>query len=71
MSIYTKETLECMKANAERLARKNWKGEVAGPRTFVKPGTYTAEDLKRSWRTTIWDSVPSLMGGQRHYRVSE
>jgi hypothetical protein len=71
MSTYTMDTLEKMRANAERIARKTWQGEVAGPRTFVKPGVYSAEELKRSWRSTIWDDVPSLMGGQRHYRVSE
>jgi hypothetical protein len=71
MSTYTMDTLQSMQANAERIARKTWQGEVAGPRTFVKPGVYSAEELKRSWRSTIWDEVPSLMGGQRHYRVSE
>jgi hypothetical protein len=71
MSTYTRETLECMKANAERVARKTWQGEVAGPRNFVRPGVYSAEELKRSWRKTMWDDVPSLMAGQRHYRVSE
>jgi hypothetical protein len=60
-----------MKANAERVARKTWQGEVAGPRNFVRPGVYSAEELKRSWRKTMWDDVPSLMAGQRHYRVSE
>jgi hypothetical protein len=71
MSIYTTETIKTMKANAERVARKTWQGEVAGPRNFVKPGIYSAEDLKRSWRKTMWDDVPSLMAGERYSRVSK
>lgn len=65
MSTYTHNTLESMKANAERIARRTWQGEVAGPRLFVKTTEYTAEELRRNWRPTIWDTVPSLMAGKR------
>lgn len=58
-------TLEAdMKKEAERIRAKAWKGEPAGPRNFVKPGVYTGAEL-RNRRVTIWDSVPSLMAGQR------
>lgn len=71
MSDYTDDTLKAMKANAERIARKTWEGQVAGPRNFVKPGIYTGEELRRSWRRTIWDDVPSLMAETRYHRVSK
>jgi len=60
----TTATEEEMKKNAERQKARAWVGEVAGPRTFTKPGIYTGAEL-RNRRETIWDAVPSLMGGQR------
>ena len=57
-----------MKKNAERQKAKEYKGSMAEPRTFVKPGTYTGEELRRRWRETMWDGVPSLMANQRIYR---
>jgi len=71
MTTYTAETIQTMKANAERIARKTWQGEVAGPRSFTKPGTYTGEEMRRQWRKTMWDDVPSLMADKRHHRVSK
>jgi hypothetical protein len=55
---------EDMRKMAERQKAKAWVGEPAGPRTFVKPGVYTGAEL-RNRRETIWDTVPSVMGGQR------
>lgn len=60
-----------LKKNVERQRAKEYKGSMAEPRTFVKTGTYTGTELKRRWRATMWDSVPSLMANQRYYRVSE
>ena len=54
----------------ERNRIKAWKGEVAGPRNFIKPGIYTGEEMRRNWRPTIWDSLPSVMGGQKIERKS-
>ncbi len=65
----TVATEEEMKKNAERQLAKEYKGSMAEPRTFVKPGTYTGAELKRRWRATMWDSVPSVMANQRIYRV--
>lgn len=59
-------TLEAdMLREAARLRAREWQGEPAGPRVFVKSGAYTAAELRRNWRPTIWDTVPSLMSGQR------
>lgn len=58
-------TLNDMRKNAERIAQKTWQGQVAGPRVFQKHTTYTAEELRRNWRATIWDTIPSLMAGKR------
>lgn len=68
---FTVATEEEMKKNLARQRAKQFKGSIAEPRTFVKPGTYSGEELKRRWRTTMWDDVPSMMAGQRHYRVSK
>lgn len=57
-----------MRKNAERVAIKSYKGEVATARTFVKPGVYTASELQTRWRKTIWDTVPSLMAGERRVK---
>lgn len=54
-----------MLREAARSRAREWQGEPAGPRLFVKAGVYTAAELKRNWRPTIWDTVPSLMSGQR------
>lgn len=58
-----------LKKNVERQRAKEYKGSMAEPRTFVKPGTYTGAELKRRWRATMWDNVPSVMANQRIYRV--
>lgn len=63
-------TEEQLRKNAERVARKQWQGQVATPRTFIKTGTYTGAELQTRWRKTIWDDVPSLMGGQRRFKCS-
>lgn len=72
MSTYNlPETLERdMHKIAERQRIKEYQGEVATPRTFVKPGTYDATELRARWRKTIWDDVPSLMAGERHFKCS-
>jgi hypothetical protein len=56
---------EEMRKQSERVARQQWQGEVAGPRVFQRPGTYSAAELRHNWRSTIWDTVPSLMAGVR------
>ncbi len=58
-----------LQKNVERQRAKEYKGSMAEPRTFVKPGTYTGAELKRRWRATMWDNVPSVMANQRIYRV--
>lgn len=70
MSTYNlPKTLERdMRKDAERARIRSYQGEVATARTFTKPGVYTGAELQTRWRKTIWDDVPSLMGGQRHYR---
>lgn len=65
MSTYTMETEKQMKASADRLRALEWQGEVATPRVFIKQGEYTAAELRSRWRHTIWDTVPSVMSGQR------
>ncbi len=67
MNTYTlPTTLEAdMQREAARQRVRDWQGEVATPRAFVKQGQYTGAELKRNWRRTIWDTVPSLMSGQR------
>lgn len=65
MTKLSEETLIKMKYNAQRMRAKESKGSMAEPRTFVKPGVYTGTELKRRWRSTIWDDVPSLMASQR------
>lgn len=70
MSTYSlPETLERdMRKDAERQRIRSYQGEVATPRTFQKAGIYTAAELKTRWRKTIWDDVPSLMGGERRIK---
>lgn len=71
MSTYLSRHLEQdMTKNAERQRARAYKGEVATPRTFVKDATYSGAELRMHWRKTIWDDVPSLMGGLRHYKCS-
>lgn len=53
---------------AERQRAREWQGEVATPRVFVKQGEYTGADLRSRWRHTIWDTMPSRMSGKRYYR---
>lgn len=66
MSTHLTETTAAeMKKNAERQKAKEYKGSLAEPRTFYKTSIYTGEELKRRWRSTMWDNVPSLMGSQR------
>ncbi len=64
----SRQLKEDMEKNAERDRIKSYKGEIVGPRTFSKPGIYTGAEMKRSWRKTMWDDVPSMMGGVRHYK---
>lgn len=72
MSIYNlPETLERdMHKDAERERIRSYQGEVATPRTFTKPGIYTGSELQTRWRKTMWDDVPSLMGGERRIKCS-
>lgn len=64
----SEETLAEMRNNAAKQRAKKFKGSMAEPRTFVKPGTYTGAELMRRWRSTIWDDVPSVMASQRIYK---
>lgn len=57
-----------IKKNIERQRAKEYKGSMAEPRTFVKHGTYTGAELKRRWRATMWDNLPSMMANVRHYK---
>lgn len=53
---------------ADRQRAREWQGQVATPRTFVKSGEYTGAELRSKWRHTIWDNVPSRLSDKRQYR---